>query len=98
MDDAPAELTLVATLEPRRDGLLKTLGSHAMSFLSAMLGNFDTYADSDLVVRRRDGGRVVLRTAADVGDPERLLEEANNDLAELTEDEFLEEWSAPSRD
>lgn len=97
MDDAPAELTLVATLEPRRDNLLVTMGRHALSFASAMFGSFDTYADSDLVVRRRDGGTVVLRTAADVGDPERLLEEANNDLADLTEDEFLEEWSAPPR-
>jgi hypothetical protein len=89
MDDAPA------TLEPRRDGFLKTAGRHALSFVSAMFGSFDTYADSDLIVRRRASGEVVLQTAADVGDPELLLEEALNDLAELTEEEFLEEWSAP---
>lgn len=97
MDDAPAGLTLVAGLEPRRDGFLQTAGRLAVGFVSAMFGSFDTYADSDLVVRRRDTGAIVLQTAADVGDPERLLEEARNDLAELTEDEFLDEWSAPRR-
>jgi glycine/D-amino acid oxidase-like deaminating enzyme len=98
MDDAPASATLTATLEPReprQDGPLKKLGRFAGHFLEAVLGGGDLSPDSDLVVRRRGTREIVLRTPADVGSPDWILDEARKDLATLTEDEFLEEWSAP---
>jgi hypothetical protein len=93
MDDAPASRTLIASLEPRQDGLLRKVGRFVGHFLSAITGGWDLSPDADLVVRRRSSGTEVHRTPADIGDPERLLDEANNDLATLTEEEFLEEWS-----
>jgi hypothetical protein len=87
MDDAPASRTLIASLEPRQDGVLRKVGRFVGHFLSAITGGWDLSPDADLVVRRRSSGTEVHRT------PERLLDEANNDLATLTEEEFLEEWS-----
>jgi hypothetical protein len=95
MDDVPASATLTVTLEPRRDSALKKVGRFVGHFLEAIVGGGDLSPDSDLVVRRRATGETVLRTPADVGAPDWILDEARKDLATLTEDEFLEEWSAP---
>ena len=46
----------------------------------------------DLVVTRRDTGREVMRTIADIADPEHLLEQVNEDLATKTVEEFFSEW------
>ncbi len=46
----------------------------------------------DLVVTRKDTGREVMRTIADIADPEHLLEQVNEDLATKTVEEFFSEW------
>lgn len=46
----------------------------------------------DLVVTRRDTGREVMRTIADIADPEHLLEQVNADLESKTVEEFFSEW------
>jgi hypothetical protein len=46
----------------------------------------------DLVVTRIDNGREVMRTDANVPDPEHLLDTVTDDLASKTVAEFLAEW------
>jgi hypothetical protein len=46
----------------------------------------------DLVVTRRDTGREVMRTVADIADPAHLLEQVNADLESKTIEEFFSEW------
>ena len=46
----------------------------------------------DLVVYRRDSGAEVMRTYADVGSPEYLLDQVNDDLETKTVHEFFAEW------
>ena len=46
----------------------------------------------DLVVTRKDTGREVLRTIADIADPGHLLEQTNADLETMTLEEFFSEW------
>jgi len=46
----------------------------------------------DLVVKRIDGGATVMRTPADLGDPEVLLDQVRLDLEEKTVSEFFAEW------
>jgi hypothetical protein len=49
----------------------------------------------DLVVRRRDDGSEIVRTPADLGSPDALLATAEQDLAEMSVEEFLAEWRMP---
>jgi len=46
----------------------------------------------DLVVTRIDGGATVMRTPADLGDPEVLLDQVRLDLEQKTVSEFFAEW------
>ncbi|TBN57440.1 hypothetical protein EYE40_08570 [Glaciihabitans arcticus] len=46
----------------------------------------------DLVVRRNDTGREIMRTPADVMDPQHLLDTVEDDLETKTVAEFLAEW------
>jgi hypothetical protein len=49
----------------------------------------------DLVVRRRDDRSEVIRTPADLGDPDTLLAAAQGDLDTMTAEEFFSEWKMP---
>ena len=49
----------------------------------------------DLVVRRKDNGRVIVRTPADLGSPDAMLTTVKNDLEQMTADEFFDEWKMP---
>jgi hypothetical protein len=49
----------------------------------------------DLVVRRLDDGTEIIRTPADLGDPGTLLATAQQDLARMTVEEFVDEWKMP---
>ena len=49
----------------------------------------------DLVVRRKDNGRVIVRTPADIGSPAAMLETVNRDLQQMTAQEFFDEWKMP---
>lgn len=51
----------------------------------------------DLVVTRKDNGREVLRTIADLGDPGHLLEQVTEDLATKSIEEFFSEWRVPQQ-
>ena len=52
-------------------------------------------ATHDLVVYRRDTGAEVIRTPADMGEPEFLLQQVLDDLELKTVSEFIEEWRLP---
>lgn len=86
----PAHLHLEATLEPHRARGWRRLAHYAGVALSVVTGDIPSL--SDLVVRRRDTGAEVLRTKADVGDPELLLAQVRRDLREKTVTEFAAEW------
>jgi hypothetical protein len=49
----------------------------------------------DLIIRRRSDGEVIVRTPADLGSPDALLETVRGDLGRMTADEFLDEWKLP---
>lgn len=66
------------------------------SLVLAVFGITDAPSLSDLVVRRRDTGAEVLRTRADLGDPERLLLQVQEDLRTKTVAEFVAEWRLPT--
>ncbi|RWZ46206.1 hypothetical protein ELQ90_15660 [Labedella phragmitis] len=87
---------LTADLEKRRGGRLLR-GVRLLINLVAMAvgGSPDVVADVDLVVRRRDTGREIMRTPADVGDPEILVHRVRRDLEEKTVEEFVAEWRLP---
>ena len=46
----------------------------------------------DLVVTRTTTGATIMRTPADLGDPQALLDQVNSDLETKTIPEFLAEW------
>lgn len=87
---------LSADLEQRR-GSRWARGVRFLVNLVAMAvgGGPDVVADVDLVVRRRDTGREIMRTPADVGDPEILVHRVRLDLEEKSVEEFLAEWRLP---
>ena len=58
----------------------------------AALFQDDGPAVFDLVVTRTATGREVLRTPADVGDPQHLLDTVREDLETKTVAEFVAEW------
>lgn len=90
----PAHRHLEATLEPHRARGWRRLTHVGGILLAVVTGDIPSL--SDLVVRRRDTGAVVLRTKADVGDPERLLAQVQRDLREKTVTEFAAEWRLPA--
>jgi hypothetical protein len=92
MDRASEHLT--AALEQPGGTPLRRRARQLWAVVRAVTGDHDV--EADLVVRRRDTGAEVLRTAADVGDPQFLLEQVRRDLAEKTVEEFVSEWRAPS--
>lgn len=88
MDRAAEHLT--AELEAPAGSPVRKAARRGFALVRALLGDFDV--EADLVVRRRLGGAVVLRTPADVGDPHRLLETVRRDLASKSVAEFASEW------
>ena len=50
----------------------------------------------DLVIRRKTDGEVIVRTPADLGSPEAMLDTVQTDLSRMTADEFFDEWKMPS--
>jgi hypothetical protein len=50
----------------------------------------------DLVVRRKDNGKVIVRTPADLGSPDAMLTTVRKDLEQMTADEFFDEWKMPA--
>jgi hypothetical protein len=87
---------LTADLEERRGNrVVKGARLLANLVLAAVGAGHDNVADVDLVVRRRDSGREVIRTAADVGEPEFLLHQVRRDLESKTVEEFVAEWTLP---
>ena len=94
MDAAATHLT--ADLEPRRGSrIVRGVRTVANLALMAVGAGHDTVAEVDLVVRRRDSGREVLRTAVDVGDAEILLLQVRRDLESKTVEGFVSEWRLP---
>jgi hypothetical protein len=87
---------LTADLEERRGNRL-VKGARLVANLALMAtgAGLDNIADVDLVVRRRDTGREVMRTPADVGDPEILIHRVRRDLESKTVAEFVAEWRLP---
>ncbi|PJJ71444.1 hypothetical protein CLV46_0992 [Diaminobutyricimonas aerilata] len=82
---------LTADLEPRHEHALKRWGR---ALLGAALGD-GVDEGFDLVVRRRDTGAVIMRTPADVGSPDFLLAQVEEDMRTKTLPEFLAEWRLP---
>lgn len=58
--------------------------------VSASFG--ETPTSADLVVYRRESGAEIMRTPADIGSPEILLAQVEEDLRTKTVIEFLAEW------
>lgn len=88
MDLASHHLT--AELEEPAGTRTRRLLRRASAIVRPTWGDVDV--DADLVVRRREGGAEVLRTAADVGDPHILLQTVRRDLETKTVEEFVREW------
>jgi hypothetical protein len=86
----PASNYLRAELLPSRaSGWHKWRRLGAMA-VQAIAGEIPT--NVDLVVYRRDTGAEIMRTPADVGSPDFLLEQVNADLKSKTVTEFVAEW------
>ncbi|MCM6761835.1 hypothetical protein NB037_05320 [Rathayibacter sp. ZW T2_19] len=68
-----------------------TRGGRLRGLVDAALGG-GVITVFDLVVTRLDTGAVVIRTAADIGDPHDLLGRVRLDLETTTTAEFLEVW------
>ena len=81
---------LVAELEEPSGTRTRRLLRRVWAVIRAAWG--DVELDADLVVRRRASGAEVLRTAADIGDPHRLLATVRRDLETKTVAEFVGEW------
>ena len=89
-----AEQPLEATLEPHRADGWQRLTHYGGALVALASGEMPNL--SDLVVRRRDTGAEVIRTKADVGDPQLLLAQVRRDLREMTVTEFAAEWRPPA--
>lgn len=87
---------LSADLEQRRGGRLLRGVRFLVNLVGMAVGGLDVVADVDLVVRRRDTGREIMRTPANVGDPEILVHRVRRDLEEKTVEEFIAEWRLPN--
>lgn len=87
---------LTADLEERRGHpLIKGARFVANLALMAVGGGADDIATVDLVIRRRDTEREIMRTPADIGDPDFLLQQVRRDLESMTVEEFVAEWRLP---
>ena len=86
---------LIAELQPRRGGALAKTWHFVTSLAEGLLGGGIPEDAVDLVIRRRETGAEVMRTPADVGSPEYLLEQVQRDLESKTVEEFFAEWRAP---
>ncbi|QEE60455.1 hypothetical protein FVA74_01870 [Salinibacterium sp. dk2585] len=89
MDVAANHLT--ADLEERRGPMWKRALAWLWALVEAAFG-MGAHGPMDLVIRRIDNGREVMRTAADSGSPDFLLEQVREDLETKTVDEFFAEW------
>lgn len=86
----PASAHLAAMLEkPNSRGLRRGMRM-LWTLVSSLTGSPEPFID--LVVRRRATGAEVLRTPADVGDPEHLLATVRADLESKGVEEFVREW------
>ena len=85
---------LNAELVERRDHGWNKARRYALTALGAMFTG-DLPATHDLVVYRRDTGAEVIRTPADLGSPEFLLDQVLDDLKTKTVTEFLRQWQPP---
>ena len=86
----PASTHLRAELLPRRVYGWNRVGHFAKMVVGAAIG--ETPALHDLVVYRRESGAEIMRTPADLGDPDILLNQVKRDLESKTVTEFLSEW------
>ena len=68
--------------------------ARAKYWLAALVGSLFGEAPAlfDLVVTRTATGATVMRTTADLGDPQALLDQVEQDLQTKTVAEFLAEW------
>lgn len=89
---------LTADLEPLTASRIVSAWHWTVAAVEVALGFGDGIAPADLVVRRIDTGREVLRTRADVGSPDYLLDEVRRDLATKTVDDFIAEWRLREED
>jgi hypothetical protein len=90
----PAANYLNAELVERRDHGWEKAKRYGLTALGAMFTG-ELPATHDLVVYRRDTGAEIIRTPADLGSPEFLLQQVLDDLELKTVAEFLEEWRLP---
>ena len=90
MDSAADHLT--AELLPRAGSLPRRALSWVTTLAGVATGFGDGIPPVDLVIRRIPSGAEVMRTPADVGSPDILLDQVRRDLQAKTVDEFLSEW------
>lgn len=95
--EAPAADLYAAALEPPAPGRPRLLaaGRGVLLAVGAMIGWYDEPSAGDLVVRRRDDGREVLRV--DAGPSEAaagLLAHVRAQLATVSAREFRDTWGA----
>jgi hypothetical protein len=90
----PASAYLAATLEPRSGRWLSRAWHHLLALLGVVTGLGDGLAPTDLVVRSITTGDTVMRTPADIGSQEILLDQVERDLASMDVEQFRNEWSA----
>jgi len=86
----PAANYLRAELLPHKAAGWALFVHWLIMIVSASFG--DTPTSADLVVYRRESGAEIMRTPADVGSPEILLAQVEEDLRTKTVIEFLAEW------
>ena len=79
-------------LPSRRKKGWREAARYGVMVINALAGEFP--GGLDLVVYRRDTGAEIMRTPADVGSPEFLLDQVNADLKSKTVAEFLAEWNS----
>lgn len=87
---------LTAELQPRRSSALAKTWHFVASFAEGMLGGGIPEDALDLVILRRETGAEVMRTPADVGAAEMLLDQVRRDLESQTIEEFFAEWRTPT--
>lgn len=88
MDSAADHLT--ADLERPRGSLPRRAWRWVWAIITSFGGSPEFALD--LVVRRRATGAEVLRTPADLGDPQHLLDTVRDDLRTKTVEQFVREW------
>ena len=89
---------LTAELQPRRSSALAKTWHFVASLAEGILGGGIPEDALDLVIRRRETGAEVMRTPADVGSAEMLLDQVQRDLESQTIEEFFAEWRTPNQE